>query len=123
MSTKHQLAKNKSLTAADLQGLPMALPSARISSARTLGRYFESQGIQPMITVEYDDGHALIELVKLSYFITMLPKRALPPDPELRSISLPGPGLPMTLGALWSFASPASKAFLEIAAKTIKEAH
>jgi len=123
LSKKHPLAKKKALAASDLQDCPMALPSHRISSARALGRYFETEGFQPAIAVEYDDGHALLELVKSSHFITTLPKRSLPPDPELCALPLPGPGLPVTLGAMWSFASPATKAFLEIATQAVKDMH
>ncbi|HEY9776488.1 MAG TPA: LysR substrate-binding domain-containing protein [Planktothrix sp.] len=120
ISTKHPLANVKVLQQSDLVGLPLALPSQKISASRVIGKYFESQNIDPLIAVEHDDGHSLLELIKLGQFVTALPKRALPPDPEFVTKSLPGGGLTCGLGALWTNLSPASKAFLDIALNSVQ---
>ena len=43
---------------------------------------------------------------------TILPRSAITEDPNLRYWRLPGPGLRTTTVALWTYLSPAGKAFL-----------
>ncbi len=113
----HALAGKKSLKASDLKNLPMALPSERISATRVLGRYFEEHGIQPNVAMSYDDGHALIELVKRGKFVTFLPKLAVKDDPQIRTIELPAPGMTISTGAVWTNLSPATQVFLDLMTK------
>jgi LysR family cyn operon transcriptional activator len=115
VSRTHPLAEKKVLVSDDLQSVPMALPSQKVSAARLLGRFFEEHKIQPEFAVEHDDGQGLIELTKLGKFITCLPRRAIPNDPEIRLLPLPEPGLKVAFGALWTTLGAAANAFLEVA--------
>jgi LysR family cyn operon transcriptional activator len=113
----HPLAKKEKLEPADLMTVSMALPSHKISSSRPMGTYFETIGIAPNILIEQDDGHALLELVKLGGFATMLPKATTGGQPQLRVLDLPPPGIPINVGLMWTQLNAASGAFFEIATK------
>ncbi len=119
-SCNHPLAGKKTLKPSDLDDLPMALPSERISATRLLGRYFEENKIQPRIGVSFDDGHAMIELVKQGKFTTLLPRWAVKQTAEVRMFSLPGPGMQLSTGVLWANLSPAAQAFLDLVTEESK---
>jgi LysR family cyn operon transcriptional activator len=114
VSKDHPLAKKKKLVPADLDAVSMALPSHKISSLRLIGTYFETVGISPNITIEQDDGHALLELVKLGGFVTFLPQLALRYDPDVCLLNLPEPGIPIHFAAMWTQLTAAASAFLDI---------
>jgi LysR family cyn operon transcriptional activator len=114
LSKKHPLAKRKKLEPADFESVAMALPSHKIASTRMIGSYFEAIGITPNVVVDQDDGHALLELVKLGGFVTFLPKEAIRDDPEICLLSLPEPAIPIIFAVMWTQLNPASSAFLEI---------
>lgn len=109
----HPLAKLKKLKVSDLSELPLALPSHKISSSRPIGTYFEAVGFNPRVTVEQDEGHALLALVKCGRFGTLLPKVIIKDDPDLTFVALPHPGLTITFGAMWTQLTVTSAAFLE----------
>ncbi|HEY9758098.1 MAG TPA: LysR substrate-binding domain-containing protein [Oculatellaceae cyanobacterium] len=111
----HPLAKKKTLVVDDLVNVVMALPSHKISSTRYIGAYFEAVNIRPNCVIEQDDGHALLELVKLGGFITFLPRRAIGEDVNLCIKDLPPPGIPMSVAAMYTQLNPASTAFLDVA--------
>ena len=119
VSHKHPLAKKalpgEKLVPSDLSAVQMALPSHKISSSRFIGAYLEAINISANCVIEQDDGHALLELVKLGGFVTFLPRLAIRHDPELCLLTLPPPGIPMSFAAMWTQLTPASTAFLEIA--------
>lgn len=122
LSKSHPLAKRKKLEYSDFESVPMALPSHKVASTRMIGSYFESIGITPNVVVEQDDGHALIELVKLGGFITFLPKLAIRVDPEICCMKLPEPAIPISLAMMWTVLNPASSAFLELVTSKAKAA-
>ncbi|HEY9715413.1 MAG TPA: LysR substrate-binding domain-containing protein [Chroococcales cyanobacterium] len=118
ISEQSPLAKKKELTVDDLATVSMALPSHKISSARSVAAYFEKIGITPNVVIEQDDGHGLLEHVKLGTFVTFLPSLAIRDDSGLRLMKLPPPGSPISLGAMWTQLTPAASAFLEVVSKT-----
>ncbi len=115
VSKKHPLAKKEKLAPADLMSVSIAMPSHKISSTRLMGPYFESIEVSPNIVIEQDDGHAILELVKLGDFATFLPKLAIRDNPEVCLLPLPAPGILVSFVAVWSQLNPASTAFLDIA--------
>jgi DNA-binding transcriptional LysR family regulator len=119
-SINHPMAKAKVLTFDNLRELKMALPSIRISSARGLLEYFGRHSVQPNVVVEYDDGHALIRIVKDGNLVTCLPKVSVEDIPDIKILPLPGEGQKIKTGAMWMHMSPAAKAFLEIASAHYK---
>lgn len=115
-SKNHALVKkNTPLAVDDLRNVPMALPSPRISSSQAMGQYFDEHGIEPISVVTYDDGHALLEIVRKSKFITFLPGWAVRSNPDFVVLQLPGAGIPIKACAFWMHLSPAAQAFLDIA--------
>jgi LysR family cyn operon transcriptional activator len=113
-SKRHPIAAIKVITADDLRNLRMVTPSERISPSHALGKFFEENGIEPKIEMTYDDGNALVELIKKDKYVTFLPRWAATDEPDVCMISLPTPGLHLIAGALWNHLSPASKAFLDL---------
>ena len=114
LSASHPLAKKKKLEPSDFESLPMAFPSHKISSSRPLAGYFEAIGVKPNVVVEQDDGHGLMSLVKFGNFVTFLPKYVAGEAPDLVYLSLPPPGITLSMGALWTQLSPAAAAFMEL---------
>jgi len=114
LSKQHPLAKKKKLQPSDFESIPMALPTHKIASTRMIGSFFETIGITPNVVVDQDDGHALLELVKLGGFVTFLPKLAIRDDPEICLLTLPEPAIPISFAVMWAQLNPASSAFLEI---------
>lgn len=115
VSRTHPLGKKGKLEISDFSTLAMALPSHKISSTRPMGTYLEAIGVTPNVMIEQDDGHALLELVKLGGFATFLPRVAIKDDPELCLLKLPDPGIPISFAVMWTQLNAASTAFLEIA--------
>lgn len=113
-SKKNPLTKHKSLSSNKLAEISMALPSEKVSVTRLLGQYFGDMNIQPKVSANFDDGHALLEFVKRSNFVTFLPKGTVLDDPELALLPLPAPGLKVMTGALWTYLSPAGQIFLDL---------
>jgi LysR family cyn operon transcriptional activator len=113
-SQEHKLAKKKSLKISDLEKLSIALPSERISTSRILSLYLEEHGIQPAVGVSFDDGHALVELIRKTDFVTFLPRLAVKDQAGICMLQLPPPGMAVTTGAVWSHLSPAARTFLDL---------
>ncbi len=63
----------------------------------------------------FDDGHALIELVKQGKFITFLPHWAVKKEPEISAVPLPIERMHLSTGVMWTNLSPATEKFLELA--------
>lgn len=121
MSSHHEIAQKDSLQLSDLNNLSMALPSERISATRVLGKYFEEHKIQPNIRMSFDDGHAMIEVVKKGKFVTFLPRWTLKEDSEIRTFPLPSPGMRISTGAVWSHLSASTQALLDLITSEAKQ--
>lgn len=119
-SNKHPISKKRTLKAGDFHDLQMALPSERVSATQLLGKYFEDNKIQPRISMSYDDGHALIEIVKTGKFVTCLPLWGVQGDPDITAISLPGAKMKIKAAAVWTSLSPASEALLNLMSEEAK---
>lgn len=117
----HPLAAKTMLDVDDLRDLPLAVPSERITSSQAIAKYFEGHGIDPKIEMTYDDGHALLEVVKKGKMATCLPRWAALGESQVRAISLPPPGMRIQVGAVWLHLSPAAKAFLELIREEIEK--
>lgn len=79
---------------------------------------FQGFGLEILDADLQDDGHALLELVKLGGFVTMLPKFTVGDRPNLCVVDLPPPGIQLSIGLMWTQLNAASSAFFEIATKT-----
>jgi len=120
VSKDHPIARVKKLELGDLRTLPMALASPRIVASRLLRKYFDENAVVPNVVVEFDDGHALVEIAKMGSLVTFLPKSGVMEDPSILLLPLPDAGLRVTAAALWLYLSPAGKSFLEIATQEAK---
>lgn len=110
----HPIAKKKSVSIKDFHDFKMVLPTERISATKLMSKYFEEHGITPNVSVTFDDGHAMLEMVKRGGFMTALPRVAVREDPELRFLPLPPPAIPISVGAIWTHLTPSTHVFLEL---------
>jgi LysR family cyn operon transcriptional activator len=117
VSKDHELATKRSIKMSDFRDLPIVLPSERISAMRLLTRYFEEHKVEPKVSMSFDDGHALIELVKKGKFVTCLPLLVVKGDPDICTLSLPEPTVRVATGALFTQLSPAARVFLDLISK------
>jgi LysR family cyn operon transcriptional activator len=116
VSKKHPFANRKKFELSDCNDLAVALPSRRIVARRLLDDYLEQSGVSLNVVVEYDDVHALTEIVKMGSLATFLTSIAVGEDPEFQIFPLPNDRrLCLTAAALWTHMSPAARVFLEIA--------
>jgi LysR family cyn operon transcriptional activator len=115
VSKEHPLAKRKKIELSDCNELAVALPSRRIVARRLLDQYLEQAHISLNVVVEFDDVHALLEIVRMGALGTFLTSIAVGQDPDFRILPLPDERLCVTAAALWTHMSPAAKAFLQIA--------
>lgn len=116
VAKNHRIARKKSLSVDDFVKMDLALPSERMSATRILTRYFEDLKLGSNIIrrMSFDDGHALIEFVKHGKFATFLPRGGVENDPNVAFFELPPPGMPITVGAIWTHLSPSAKVFLQV---------
>lgn len=114
VAKNHALAKKKTLSPADFKALALVLPSHNVSSTRQIGNYFEAINVVPNIISEQDDGHAMLELVKLGGFATLLPDAVIRHNNDLCFLPLPPPGIPISIMAMWTQLNPATSAFMDI---------
>ncbi|HMO21212.1 MAG TPA: hypothetical protein PKC98_09615, partial [Candidatus Melainabacteria bacterium] len=71
-------------------------------------------------SMRFDDGHALLSVLKGSRFATFLPRGAVQNNEELVVMSMPPPGIPVSVGLIWTNLSPSTKAFLEMVIELTK---
>lgn len=121
VSEGHEAADKKKLTVKDLEALPLVLPSERISATRLLGNYCEEHGIELGASMRFDDGHALLSVLKGSRFATFLPRGAVQNNDALVVMSMPPPGIPVSVGLVWTNLSPSTKAFLDLVKTLTKD--
>lgn len=121
VSKKHDAAKKKSLSLEDLEALPLVLPSERISATRMLGKYCEGHDIELGASMRFDDGHALLALLTGGRFATFLPREAVQNNADLVVLTLPPPGISISMGLIWTNLSPSSRAFLELVIELTKD--
>lgn len=108
----HETLEHDVIRPADFSHLPMALPSERISATRLLGKYFEENKIQPTVSMSFDDGHALLELVKMGKFVTFLPKLCIRNTSGLSCRTLE-PAIKISTGVIWATLTPSSSVLLD----------
>lgn len=120
VSTDHAFAKKKEIDIEECKQLAVALPSRRILARRLLDECLEEANVALNVVVEYDDVHALLEIVRLGKLSTFLTTIAVGDEPGLRAFPLPDPRLRMTAGALWTHLSPAANEFLKIAKQILE---
>lgn len=124
VSKDHPFAKRKKFELSDYNDLPVALPSRRIVARRLLDEYLERANVSLNVVVEYDDVHALMEIVRMGSLGTFLTSIAVGNDPDFQVISLPNDRrLCVTAAALWTHMSPAARVFLEIAKESTAKAN
>ena len=115
VSKEHPFAKREEVSIKDCTNLAVALASRRIVARRLLDESLAQSEVSLNVVVEFDDLHALLEIVRMGTLATFLTPIAVGEQPELRMFPIEDDRLCMVAGALWTHMSPAARAFLQIA--------
>ena len=67
-------ARKTVLSAAEIANMPLALLDPSFSTRRVIDRYFQGEGLRPRIAVEANSIPALIDLVRSTDLVTILPE-------------------------------------------------
>jgi len=93
LNREHPLARQKSLTPADLASLRFILYEKNTAMQNLIDRFFESLGIAPRIDMEVENNEAIKSLVRVGLGASILPRCAVsnePPDGQLRVLRVKG---------------------------------
>ncbi len=110
----HALADRPEVTLAELDHLPMVLPSRAFATRRLLDERLREGQITPEISVEINDIDSLLEIVRLGTGATVLSRRAVTDARDLRLVKITDPRMTRTAALLWhrdSFRTAAAQAF------------
>jgi LysR family cyn operon transcriptional activator len=114
----HELAQRELVRLADLEKVPLSLPSQQQNTRRLLDDLFIEYGVTPKITAEVDDLHALLTMVKMGNAVSVLSRMAVADGRGVKCVSfVGGPEHRLTAIAMWdkrTTLTPAAKAFLEV---------
>jgi LysR family cyn operon transcriptional activator len=67
-------ARKTVISAAEIANMPLALLDPSFSTRRVVDRYFQGEGLRPRIAVEANSIPALIDLVRSTDLVTILPE-------------------------------------------------
>ena len=76
MSTKHKLARARSITVEELAAGPLILGEHGGNTRRLIDLFFEKSGLDPKIIMELQRTEAIIKMVELGFGVTILPQGA-----------------------------------------------
>lgn len=114
----HELSRRQLVKLADLENIPLSLPSQQQNTRRLLDDLFIEYGVTPKIIAEVDDLHALLTMVKMGNAVSVLSRMAVGDARGVKCISfVGGPEHRLTAIAMWdkrTTLTPAAKAFLEV---------
>ena len=116
-STGHPLAGRARVKLAELDGLPLVMPSRAFATRRLLDERMREAGVRPSISVEMNDIDSLLEIVRLGDGATVLSRRALTDPRGLVTVALTHPKMTRTAALLWhrdASRTTAARAFAEI---------
>lgn len=115
--TNHPLAGETEISARQLHGLPVVLPSTGFSLRRFVDLYFAKEKIFPKVLLEINDVSALLTIAASCSAGAITARWAASGHPGLHIISLAGGGLSRSVGTIRHRRIPmsaASRAFVEL---------
>lgn len=100
---RHPLAGARSIRFAQLDGVALAMLTARFATRRLLDSYFRRAGITPRVLIEIDSVDALERIAELRVAATFLPRRTTHPRraAHLRLIEVCDPRPIRAAGLVW----------------------
>ncbi|MDA3642933.1 transcriptional regulator CynR [Saccharopolyspora indica] len=121
---RHPLARRRRpLPVAEVAAQPLALLSADFATRGHIDAYFAEHRARVRVAVEANSVTALIEMIRRTDLVTVLPDAITRGHPELHPISL-DPGLPTRTACLLrrasAYQSAASRAFVHIARRSAR---
>ncbi|SEG34178.1 LysR family transcriptional regulator, cyn operon transcriptional activator [Saccharopolyspora kobensis] len=122
---RHPLARRRHpLPVAEVAEQPLALLSADFATRGHIDAYFAQHRAQVRVAVEANSVTALIEMIRRTDLVTVLPDAITREHPELHPVSLE-PGLPTRTACLLrresAYRSAASRAFVRIARRSVRD--
>ena len=114
VAQNHGLARRKSITLAELDELPLVLPTRAFATRRLIDDRLQESQVHPRIVVEMNDIDGLLEIVRLGTGATVLSRRAAADSRDLALIRITEPQMARTAALLWhreAYRTTASIAF------------
>jgi LysR family transcriptional regulator, cyn operon transcriptional activator len=120
---KHPLATRKSVRFAQLDGVALAMLSARFATRRLLDGHFQRAGVKPLVAVELDSVDALLLLVQQGAAAAFLPSRMVGRARGVRLVQVTDPKPVRPAGLVWrrsTYRAAAAIAFADMLKKTLE---
>lgn len=116
-ATSSPLAGRPSLTLAEVQALPLALPAGGYSTRQFLDAAFAAQRLQANVQLELNDISILLDLVRTGLWHTVLVQATVQDEPGLCAIPLAGADMLRHAGVFWldtPYRKKAAEVFCEL---------
>lgn len=99
--SRHPVDANHSVSLKEVVSLPLILPSGGYSIRHQLDTILQREGLHPDVSMEVNDIHMLLQLVKTSRWVTLLMSSTVEHDPELKSIAISGDSMAREATIAW----------------------
>ncbi|MHA4740805.1 LysR substrate-binding domain-containing protein [Dyadobacter sp. MSC1_007] len=100
-SSKHAIARRKSVNIRELATLPLMLPSKGYSIRSYLDKVLKEHELAPMPVMEINDIHTLLKLVDLGGWVTVLMSSTIVDQTQLRAVKLTGADMARRATVTW----------------------
>jgi LysR family transcriptional regulator, cyn operon transcriptional activator len=113
----HPLASRHQIKLADLDGLPLVLPTREFATRRLVDERMQEVGARTHLIVEMNDIDSLLEIVRLGTGATVLSRRAVADGRGLSIVAITRPKMTRTAALLWlrdSHRPAAAREFMKI---------
>lgn len=97
----HALAARGAVRLADLAGQPLALPDRECSTRRVLDRTLARLDVRPQVVVAINDTHAILQIVRLGAYATVLARGCLTDGHGLEVVALTEPAIRLPACLFW----------------------
>lgn len=117
ISRSHRLAGRARVAFAELDQVPLVLPSREFATRRLIDDRLREAQVRPDIVVEMNDIDSLLEIVRLGTGATVLSRRAVTDDRDLAIVRIIRPKMARTAALLWpreGYRTAASLAFAQV---------
>lgn len=124
MVRHHPLVQQKTLTLNDLNHEKLILLSEKFATRKQINYYFQENGLQPSIQIEANSISAILEIIRRTSLITILPAEISNQSHDLHSIPLIPKEIQRTAVLIHRKGgrlSAATRAFIKIAEELFKE--
>lgn len=120
--SSHPLVAKGSVSLKEMVSLPLILPSAGYSIRHQLDTILQRENLHPNLSMEVNDIHMLVRLVKTNCWMTVLMSSTVAHEPELKAIGIIGDGMGRQATIAWPKGAYRKKSALVLADSLRKHA-